>query len=364
MIAHLASLLGGLVNGASPIAAFSSALLGLSGVAGIAVLSRFLLSPPWSGHVLKGATIALVVLLAISLTGYFIPLDRYIELGDNRQYYEALRLALLWPTRLLTAGLGQLAWEHANIAGYFFALGLIFTLESIAPGKQRHGLKWIFCSFLIAAVFLTGSRNAWVVLIVSLPLLLIFRPPSLFLKTLGILLLGFAMGQGCLELKKHLLESTPATATSPVVPTVDQHVSGLIERGSMGRSGTYPAIWTDLENNRLLGKGLAETGKPFANMMHEHSIFLAAFRGGGFIALGALLAIIALAAWSALRLFFTGTRWPLLLLAATVVHCTFDQSSILRYSGKHLFLFFWIAVCVPLLVKPTPRPSSPDRAIP
>jgi len=351
-IAHFSSLAGALHEGESFASAAASAGWALAGVCGVALLCGFWLRERWrpvAGRILVGL---LVFLLVASVAGYFTQIEKWIPLGGHPKYFDPLRIALIWPTRLLTGGSGQLAWEHTNIAGFFFALGFVLIAERMAvtPGRSGAG-RWLFAGACVAVVFLTGSRSAWLMIALALPLVLIGRPRGFVLRMSALVAAAVMVGFGGLQTKVAMLEADvkKAEAAGQAGPKV-HHVSGLVTRGSSGRLSGYAVLWDELEGRRWFGRGVAATNKPVAHLMHEHSIYIATLRGGGLVALGGHLLLLGAAAWTAARLFRRGLRWPAVLLAAVLGGLLFDRVSVFRLTGHHEFVFHWAAVFIPLLL--------------
>lgn len=345
---HVFSAVGGAISGLPTTRIVTDAALGSISIAGLAVVTAVFLKPPWGNLLLRTLAISSVIVAVSSLIAYFLPLDRLIPIGNNPVYYEPTRLSLLWPTRLLTQSLGQLSWEHSNHAGLLFSLVLIIALETVSKTPRRASL-WCLIILMGTCVFLTGSRSAWLMLIVTLPLTLFRRGLTVVLGTSASVVVSILLGLLLLNARSSLLKS-PELAPNAHVPQVDLHTTGLIERGSSGRLSFYPLIWKELDGHRVFGKGLAATGKPVGNLYHEHSIFLATLRGGGITSLITHLAIIGIACWVALLLFFKGCRWPLLFLAAVLTNCLFDRSSVFRLSGTYEFILCWPAIFAPFFV--------------
>jgi len=162
LLAQLASLVGALRTGADGWVAAGMGLEGLVGVLGLTVMVAVLSEGAWPRRLAAVALGVVLLILLGSYVGYFISIDRFIELGDNRAYYDTFRIALVWPTRLLMAGRGQLGWENTIYAGFFFALAAVLVLEWLGCARPaRRWPWWLLVGLLLAAVFLTGSRAAW-----------------------------------------------------------------------------------------------------------------------------------------------------------------------------------------------------------
>lgn len=109
--------------------------------------------------------------------------------------FQALGGLIIWhlkaggnpPQRL--AGL----FDYANIAGAWLALAWPLTLAALLEGglgRWRRGLVLAIASTLVAAVFLTDSRNAWGALLLAVPLV---AGPASWLWLLPLLLLLLAV---------------------------------------------------------------------------------------------------------------------------------------------------------------------------
>ena len=177
-VVQAGSWLGGVRHGETPVAASGLALQGLLGVFGLAIFCVIFMEPRWR-RVEKWTVLGvLTLLLAGSFIGYFGFIERYIPMGGHADHFSTLRMALIWPTRMLTSSLGQIAWDHTNYAAYCFALAFILMLESLADQPTaRRWYGWLLSGFLCAGVFLTGSRGGWMMIALALPLILIGRSP-------------------------------------------------------------------------------------------------------------------------------------------------------------------------------------------
>lgn len=355
LLAHLASLGGALATGADGWEAAAMGLEGLVGVLGLAVLVAVFAEGPWPRRLAAVAVGMVLLILLGSLVGYFIGIDRFIELGDNRAYFDTFRISLIWPTRLLMAGRGQLAWENTIYAGFFFALAAVLVLEWLGRIRPpRSWPWWLLVGLLLAAVFLTGSRAAWLMVGCCAPILLLARSWRFGGQVSVILLVAVALGWVALEVKIGMTE------TSRKNPG-ERHFSGLLSRGSAGRFEGYHQLWRELDGTRLAGRGLAATGKPVGELLHEHSSLLATVRGGGLLAALGHLVVLTAAAWGAWRQLRAGRRWPAILLVAVLAAITFDRTSVLRLTGNFEFIVHWVAVAAGVMLAPPVRERSGPR---
>lgn len=345
LLAHGASWLGGLLHGESLLVASARGLAGMLGVLGLAVFTVLLLEPRWKGFA-KWTGLGILALLVVgSYAGFFIGIERFFTLGKYAFQYDQLRMALIWPTRLLTRPLGQLAWEHTNYAAFYFALALALILEHLGGGaKDRRW--WILCLLLGAAVFLTASRNGWLMIAVAVPLVLAGRKPVFALGTLALLAGAVFLGFACLKTKLMLLPS-PAEERAMVFET---HGADLMERGSAGRLDVYKLVWEEVRNAPLCGQGLSSVGKAVGFLEHEHSVFIATLRGGGLIGLAGHLLVIASAACSSVSLMRRGVRWPGVLFVTAIGGMLFERSSVIALTGNYEFIAHWVAVSAPLII--------------
>jgi hypothetical protein len=259
---------------------------------------------------------------------------------------------------------GQIGWEHTNYAGLIFAISLISIFNFIAAKSEKILWKWWLLTIgLGIAIFLTGSRTALLMILVSLPFLLFRRPFQFVLTTVLSLGLAFGLGMATLKFK----EASLVPATSSVAEKSDLHVGGIVKRGSSGRLSAYEILWKDLEGSRLLGKGLSSTDQPVAQLRNEHSSYLATLRGGGLIALAAHGFILLNSLLAAALLYVKNIRYPLILLIATSAAILFDHSSVFVASGRYDFILHWTAVLLPLFLiarlKPAP-PTKPSARVP
>jgi len=342
--AHSASFIGALHEGAGVAGPLIEVAKGLAGFVTVALLAVFWLDPcrrPLAGKILLGA---MVLLLLATLGGFFFSIEKHISLGGYPQYYDPLRVALIWPLRLLTTWRGQLIWEHTNIAGFFFGLGFVALACRLAQERPAARRVWLLAGAFLVVVFLSGSRSAWLMVASATPLLLFRRPWQTSLR-IGLLIaisvaIGFASLQGKARMTR-LDEERVARSG---------HVAGLVTRGSAGRLPGYAALWDELEGRRWFGRGVAETNKPIAQLMHEHSIYMATLRGGGLLGLAAHLLILAAALRQALVLYRRGIRWPAVVLVAVLSGLLFDRVNVFKLTGHHEFVIHWAVVLTPFVL--------------
>ncbi len=345
IVVHAASWLGGLLHGEGFLTAAARGLAGLLGVLGLAVFTVVMLQPRWRRFGKWTALGVLLLLLAGSFVGFFIGLDGFGTVGTHSFRFDQLRMSLIWPTRMLTAPLGQISWDHTNYAAFHFALALALVLEFLGSGGKGRGW-WCLCVLLGTAVFLTASRGGWLMLAVAGPLVLAGRKPRFALQTLGLLALCIGLGYVCLKVK---LKHSPPTA-QVASAAMANHGSALVKRGNAGRFEIYQLVWKELESGRLCGQGLGAVGGPVGPLEHEHSVYMATLRGGGVIGLAGHLLVIGSAAWAAFGLMRRGLRWPAVLLATVLSGLLFDRSTVIGISGHYEFIAHWVAVLLPLLL--------------
>lgn len=345
LVAHGASWLGGLWHGESLLIASSRALVSLLSVFGLTVFIVLLLEPSWK-ILAKGAGLVILVLLLLSsYAGYFFGLENVGVSASDASLLDPLRMALIWPTRLLATPLGQIAWEHTNFAAFHFALALIMILEHLARGAKNRGW-WCLCLLLIAAVFLTSSRNGLLMILVALPLLLVGRKPIFALKTLALLAVGILLGLAALNARRTLAPPTVEQQST----RLDSHAAALLERRSAGRFSIYQQVWQEVRDAPFCGQGLWSVGRPVESHWHEHSVFIATLRGGGLIGLTGHLLVLTGAGCASAALMRRGVRWPAVLLVTTVVGMLFERSSVIALTGNHEFITHWVAVLIPLIM--------------
>ncbi|MCF7734317.1 MAG: hypothetical protein K9N23_21725 [Akkermansiaceae bacterium] len=388
MLAHAACWVGGVFHGTGLLAATTATAQGLIGVAGLAVITTVLLDARWHRYAKWTAFSVLTVLTLGSLIGYFISIERYIVLGGYAEYFSPVRIALIWPTRMLTAGFGQISWDNTNYAAYGFALAFVLILESLAkPTSGRRWLRWCWCGLLCTLVFLTASRNGGLMIALALPVILIRRPLRFTATTLLVMAAGGAIGYAALQTKLSMIPAPPPPAATPgkakplvppkpkpkpvrPPPTAAAHSSEYLQRASAGRTLAYRLLWEDLEGARCCGTGLAAAGKPVLfrrkppfYLTHEHSSFMATLRCGGLLALAGHALVLLAATWCALRLLRRGLRWPAVLMAAALGGLLFDRSTVLGLTGNYEFISHWVAVLIPLVLASQPNsppPGNPD----
>jgi hypothetical protein len=394
---------GGMLNRELPEMETFMAVEGILAICGFTILIKAVLSTRWSRFVSRTFIVIAGVLLACSLSGYFMPIQRIITMGPLTDF-DSTRLILIWPTKMVMSWAGQLGWEHANHAGLIFGISLILTLEHLASAETRHRkVWWLMALGFGAALFLTGSRGALLMVVPCLPVIMFRRGWLWSMRCTTLCLAAFAVGFGALAAKKELIRrdiplsktSTPPQVTAdqlppdqlppeqipppevtppevtPPQPLPDHHLKGLVTRGSSGRVGAYLTLLDELEGSLWFGRGLSQNNRPLSHLSHEHSSYVATLRGGGVIALIGHTLLLALAAVAAVRLFLQRTRWPLLLLAAVATAILFDRGSVFLVNASYEFPFHWAALLLPVLmatregsIKDAPLPSSPDREAP
>ncbi len=340
-VTYATSLIGGLDHGEPAGITLMEVVPGISSVLGVGALTWVLLQPRWRPWAWR-TFIALAVILVIgSLLGFLVFNRWQQDLSKLTPHMDTRRLGLVWATRFLSGELGQQFWAHANTAAYLFAAAWVVLMDALSR-RPRYALTgWMLALLLALAIFLTASRSAWVMVILALPPLLAFRGWRFSGQVAALLSLAGIFGVAAMN-------QTAEPAASPTEIPPEIHLGGLIERGSAGRLSAYQILWSDLEGDRLFGKGLTITREPVAHLLHEHSTYLATLRGGGVIALAAHLVLIGCALWSALQLARSGCRWPLLLAVAVFSGLLFDRSTVFRLSGFDEFPTHWLAVWIPL----------------
>lgn len=354
LVAHAASAVGGLRDGAAPGAVMIGALKGLAGVACVGLLACFWLREHWRSVAGRTLLAVLCLLLAASLIGYVPFVEKAIPLGGNSMHFDPMRISLIWPLRAMTMANGQMIWEHTNIAGFFFALGAVVLTGFLLERRGGRAL-WVIAGLCLTVVFLTGSRSAWLMWFAGGGLLLLGQPRERIFKIAVMFAISLSVGYAGLQWK------AAAARFDAERVAKSGHVAGLVKRGSSGRLASYQVLWDDLEGHRASGRGLAATNRPVGHLMHEHSIYLASLRGGGLIALAAHLLILAAAAWQALVLWRCGIRWPLAVLSAVLAGLLFDRVSVFKLTGHHEFVFHWAAVLTPFVLARIPPMRETTR---
>jgi hypothetical protein len=301
-----------------------------------------------------------VMLVVGSILGFFVFTRWHEELAKHTPHMDPRRLGLVWPTRFLSGDLGKHFWGHTNTAAYLFAAAWVVLVDALYRKPRFAIAGWSLALLLALAVFLTASRSAWVMVILALPPLLAFRGWRFPLQVGAILALAGILGLAGMN---YTVERLAKPVASDKIARPEDipgkiHLSGLIERGSSGRTSAYQSLWTELEGDHLFGQGLAVTRKPVAHLLHEHSSYLATLRGGGLLALAAHLALLGLALFAALQLARNGCRWPLLLAVAVFSGLLFDRSTVFRLTGCDEFPTHWLAVWIPLMMSARSAPLS------
>lgn len=337
---------------------------GFLGIFGFAVLISTLMKPEWHRLIKRFGLGLLILLLGASFIVFLLPVESSLPMGPPNIYFNASRISLIWPLRILTE---QIVWEHTNFAGFIFAVALVVILEFLSRRSSvRSWPWWLLVLFLATAVFLSASRSAMVMVALALPMIAIRRGWPLLLKIAATFILAVGLGTVCLKINhaKFNTERSSTPSDLPAPPEQDLHGTGLIQRGSSGRTHIYEVLWNDLKGSRTFGQGLGITGTAVAHVNHEHSSYLATLRGGGFIAVAGHFMILGTSLWSAFRLYQKNIRWPLVLLTAVLAGLLFDHRSVFKMSGRHDFISHWTAVLLPLLItlrstKALTMPSAP-----
>jgi hypothetical protein len=352
VVAHAASAWGGIRHGESVPNVLTAALSGIVGTLGMGVLAWVMLQPRWRERTQWTALAATLLLVIGSLLGYLVFISWHLRVTLLTPFMDLYRLALIWPTRLLSGDFGRMYWDHTNTAAFLFAAAWVVLVDALYVRRKFVRTGWAVAFLLGTAIFLTASRSAWVMILFALPLLLTFRGRRFPLQIIALLALSWAIGLAGVKYKVALLAAPAPQATeTTMIPTPGQiHVSGLIERGSAGRTSAYLMLWNESKGDRLLGDGLASNRTPMAHLLHEHSTYLATFRGGGFVALAAHLGLIAISLSAGLRLARDGCRCPLILAVAVFSGLLFDRSTVFRLTGFEEFPLHWLAVWIPLLL--------------
>ncbi len=387
-LAHGAAWLGGVGHGASLWSAAAAAGKGLLGVAGVGVLAALWLRTRrrvWLKSV--GLSMLLMVLLA-SLVGYMVVFEKFLPLGGDAKWFDPNRMAALWPSRLLTACHGQMVWENANFAAYYFGLALVLVWESLAAAGGRGRVwRWVLSGALVCALFLTASRMGGLMVALALPVVFFGRPPRFALRAAlaagvglvcGYLMLTSKVGEmerererkaaaAAVEAAKRKASGAdrkPAAREQDRIPSKAAHTSKYFERASAGRTTAYKALWEEGAEARCCGLGLAATGKDILNLNHEHSSYMATLRGGGLLACAGHLLTLLATAWSCWLLLRRGVRWPVVFALAALGGLLFDRSSVWVLTGFYEFPAHWLALWLALLVSAVPPPAKTSTISP
>jgi O-antigen ligase len=257
-------------------------------------------------------------------------------------------------------------FPNANAMGSYLVItgGLCFAVALSAPGRWQRVGWWVFFSTLLFAIYLTGSRSAWLALGLCL----------LVMATLGrhwrILALGLValVAVGVVYLTQPLFR----LATNAAL----RFQTGLTHR---------PLLWEAADRAReqvpLWGYGLEATGDamakearypteihrsllaPMMNAGNPHNYYRELHLEAGLIGLGlfalSMLAILK-SAWRALRSADRYRRdFALALVGVTIgllVHAYFERSLFLGSMSSAIF--FWFVVAQAL------RHDEPGAALP
>ena len=360
LAAHLAAWIGAVMHDVPPATATLAMGWGLIAVLGLAVLVGVLMESPWWRCLKWTALVVLVPVLAGSLAGYFIGIENHVDFGENVGWHDFMRMVAIWPTRFLTSGFGQIVWQHTNVAGYYFALALVLVCEALAAGRTRRRWPWwLLFVVLAAAVYLTASRGAGLMVVLGLPLVLAWRPPGFAARVLALLVLGVLCGHAGLRAKQAMLvsaatEQADEITAETVIRRAAAHNQNYLKRADSGRLRAYRELWRENRESPWFGRGLNAANKPLLYLNQEHSSILTTLRTSGRVGMAGHLLVLAAAAWCALRLCLRGIRWPAVLFVAAIAGILFDRTTVIAATGYYEFLAHWTAVAIPLLLSGTP----------
>src|SRR5690606_16728411 len=124
-VVQAATFAGGLSQGQSGIESFLMAARSLLAIAGIAVSCCVVAGERWREQAIRLGMGVAAVLVVASLLGFFVFPEWHVALARESPHADARRLALVWPTRILTQGMGQEFWDHTNTAAYYFAIAWV-----------------------------------------------------------------------------------------------------------------------------------------------------------------------------------------------------------------------------------------------
>jgi len=360
LTAHIAAWIGAVMHDVPPAAATLAMGLGVIAVLGLAVLVGVFLESSWQRWLKWAGLVVLVPVLAGSLAGYFIDIGSRVDLGENVVWHDTMRMAAIWPTRFLTSGIGQIVWQHTNVAGYYFALALVLVCEALAAGRTRRRWPWwLLCVALAAAVYLTASRGAGLMVVLGLPLVLAWRPPAFAARVLAVLALGGLCGHAGLRAKQAMVvktatEQADEKTAAAAIHRAAAHNEHYLKRADAGRLVAYRELWHENLESPWFGRGLGAADKPLHRLNQEHSSILTTLRTSGRVGMAGHLLVLAAAGWCAIRLCRRGIRWPAVFLVAAIAGILFDRTTVIAATGYYEFLAHWTAVAIPLLLAANP----------
>lgn len=348
-VAHIAFAAGGILNGDSPALVSYLGVAGMSGVLALATATGLLVKQGGKKLVTSILLPLCLFLLISSVIGYFISIENSIAWGDYGIYFDRVRMALIWPTRLLLSFCGQLGWEHTNFGAYIFAVTLVLILERECR-KDAARWWWALALLLGTAVFTSASRSALCIVLFCIPLLWFRRKPIDIAKQFLLLACCYGLGSFAVMTKIQIVKKSNPGQASELASVPTHQVDALVQRSDSGRFGVYKNIWHSIAPHRAVGLGLSVAGTPVPTQLHEHSTYMSTLRCGGGLALACHLLILATATYAALRLYLNGLRWPLIYLVAVLTGILFDRSGVFNLTGNQEFLFHWTAVFIPLFM--------------
>lgn len=336
-------LLGFVVNEPAPYELFMVALIALWGLFGLrisahaAILLALLVAYNIGGLLsmstmgdLHDTPLYLAVTLFLSLTAVFFAA---ILEADHRRYgliFRAWTAAALATGALGVAGYFDLfpgsdlftrfdrakgAFEDPNVFGPFLALPAIWSLSRLLTGNAlRMPVHAAIFIFLVGAIFLSFSRGAWALFVLSALFLIV----GLFLRS----------ASGLMRLRL-IVMSVLAVALLSLAVLVALQLPGVADffaqrarlvqdydSGAYGRFGRF-AMGFRMATENPLGIGPLNFGRVLGE--DTHNIWLKALMDYGWLGFAAFVTLVAWTVVGGFRILFRDRPWQPYLLCAYVV---------------------------------------------
>ena len=233
-------------------------------------------------------------------------------------------------------GLGQL--DTHVIGALVFGVTLIFVLHVLMSDRARawRGLASLSALFLVLAVVLSDSRNAWISVLLGVVIFVLAkRTRDVRTFCIRVAVAVSVIGVGLVLL---LLDDTLRDM--------------LLPRGGSFRVEIWSAALADVWSNGIVfGRGITTSDRVYTlgtEFMHPHSMYIAVLFQGGLIALG-MFALVLYNTVRALLIHFDhpDAKLALGILAITLPAYVLDGHELIDKVGSTWFLF-WLPVAISL----------------
>ncbi|MGL4400515.1 MAG: hypothetical protein ACRCXD_11645, partial [Luteolibacter sp.] len=152
IVAHAASLVGGLHDGEKVGNAGFHFLTGTSGILGMGALTWVLLRPRWRAGAWRTFLGLTVLLVVASLLGFLVFNQWHVDLTRHTPHMDIRRLSLVWAPRLLSGELGGQFWAHSNTAAFLFAAAWAVLADALFLRPRHAAAGWLLALLLAFAV--------------------------------------------------------------------------------------------------------------------------------------------------------------------------------------------------------------------